>query len=206
MPEGLRFPKLTIPSLEGLSISSGRTSTQDTRMRGAIDIHPEIRDHKSFLKARWKSLPRRMNTSSKGLIVSSIGLYTILPEGLRFPKLTILFHKGLSVTLGWISTQELRLRGATNIQPGRLDQKSCLKARWKSDPKRKNASPGRLIVSSVGLYIIPPKRIRFPRLTILSSEALRISSGGTSTQESRLRGTRDIQLEIFDQKSYPRAQ
>lgn len=147
-----------------------------------------------------------MNTSPKGLIVSSTGLYTILPKGPRFPKLTIHFHKGLSVTLGGISTQESRLRGATNIQPGRLDQKSCLKDRWKYGPKRMNASPGRLIVSPVRLYTIPPERIRFPRLTILSSEGLSIYSGGTSTQESRLRGARDIQLERFNHKSYSRSQ
>lgn len=44
------------------------------------------------------SRPSRSNALLERLIVLSIGLYTILPEGLRFSKIIILPPEGLSVS------------------------------------------------------------------------------------------------------------
>lgn len=45
-------------------------------------------------------------------------------------------------------------------------------------PERSNAFPKGLLVSSVGLHIILPGGLRFPRIIKLSPEVLNISSGG----------------------------
>lgn len=94
------------------------------RTKRRNNIQYERLDNKSCPRALYKSFPSKGNASPERLIVSSAELYTILHEGLRFPKKIKLSHEGLIISSCGKGTQESHLQRVRDIQSERLDNKS----------------------------------------------------------------------------------